>query len=146
MSRQFARLLKLVGHGFGKAINLAFLIAKIEAGFGRLSRMPIGPKRVEVGMCLHRPSGVRVVAPAVLRKLSDALPRPSAAFPHRHFAAGVVGLRPRFCGRDDALHAVRFEVERPHVVIAVGRGDGLAVPIVARPLQQRPCARAVFRA
>ena len=97
-------------------------------------------------MGIDRTSRISVVARAVLRELFDALPRLPTAFPHRHFPTGIVGLWSGFCRSDNAPSAVCFEVERSHVVVAVGCGDGVGAPVASRPLQQGPGARAIFRA
>lgn len=132
-------------HCFGELIDVAFFVAEVKAGFGCTSRIAVSPKGVEVGVCIDGASGIGVVAGAVLRELYDALPRLSTAFPHRHFSAGIVGLWSGFCGGDDAPGAICFEVEGSHVVVAVGCGDGVGVPVAPSPLQQGPGARVIFR-
>ena len=128
-------MLEISFHCFGELIDVAFFVAEVKAGFGCTSRISVGPQGVEVGVCIDGTSGIGVVAGAVLRELYDALPFLSTAFPHCHFSAGIVGLWSGFCGGDDAIGAVCFEVEGPHVVVAVGYGDGVGVPVVPSPLQ-----------
>ena len=126
---------------------MALFIAKVETRLGGLSRISVCPEGIEIVISVNGSAGIGVIAFAILCQLSGVVPGATSvtAFPHGHFSARVIGLGAGLGRRDYAIGAIGFEIQRSHVVVAVGNGDGTEVPITAGPAQNCPDTRAIFR-
>ena len=65
---------KVAGHFFGQPVHTARFVAKVNARFGSLARVAVGPERVEIGVRIDRVSGIGMVAFTVLSELFGQVP------------------------------------------------------------------------
>src|SRR5690606_33360270 len=109
--------------------------------------IPISPNAVKRRVGVQRSAYVRMIHFAVLCQLTNHLPTFASimSLPGSNLSTGVISLWSVNCGADDLDTAIRQRIDRSHVVVTVGFGNGIARPCPISECAEHPTPWALLR-